>query len=147
MNATLRPDGSFAGMSKFRGGDYPFKVEKGAAVAVATAPAAAPVTTYDGKWSGYAINSGDCVKGEYDIEIKGGKISGTVSFFLRPIACTSTVSGEVGADGTGALRLVKQVPECRSSRFAGKFDGNEFKASDSSAGGRCPYDVTLKKKN
>ena len=92
----------------------------------------------------------NCINGDYAIEIKDGKVSGTAEFFDRRIANSqrrSTVGGQVRPDNTASVILVRQVPDGRSSRYEGKFENNEFKAVDQpSTGGRCIYDVVWKKK-
>jgi len=142
--ATQNPDGSFTGSTKYKNGRVkPITIEKAAAVA-----AAAPVTEFDGKWSGNAYSSAgqQCVNGVYDISVKDGKVSGTATFNSRLGAAVSTVTGEVKPDKSMALRLVKQQQYGRTTRFQAKFEDGSFVAADPVvSGGQCSYDVKLKK--
>ncbi len=144
---TAKPDGTFAGTTKYANGRVkPTTFAKGA-TAVAAAPAAA-VTEYDGKWSGDAFSNvgSQCVRGVYEIAVKDGKVTGTATFMSQIGNAVSTVTGEVRPDKSMNLRLVKQQQVGRSTRFQGKFDGDEFKAVDPVvSGGQCSYDVKLKK--
>jgi hypothetical protein len=124
----------------------PARIEK---LKSSAAVAGAPNTAFDGKWTGTSeprVN--DCVKGDYEIEISGGKVTGAASFYSSGGIRKSTVSGQVGADNGVAVTLTAQGQNSRGGRYQGKFENNEFKAIDPpAAGGRCAYDVVWKKKS
>lgn len=140
--ATARPDGTFAGTLRSPKGQVrPMKLEKGAA-----AVAAAPASDFDGRWTGDAYPAADCVRGVYDVMIKEGRISGTARFLSSGGDRVSTVTGQVRPDNTATVVLRAQAQGGRSSRYQGTFDKDEFKGSDPVvAGGRCSYEVKLKK--
>lgn len=140
--AEERPDGSFAGTIRYKSGEVkPIRFEKADA-------AAAPVTAFDGKWSGPAHPQDfDCIRGSYELTVKDGAISGTATFWPRDGSAlrVSEVTGQVRRDNTATLVLKPQTEGSRRSRFQGMFDKDEFKASDAPQGGRCAYEVRLKK--
>jgi hypothetical protein len=140
--ATAQPDGTFAGTFRNPAGQVrSMKLEKGAA-----AVAAAPVSDFDGRWTGDAYPASDCVPGVYDITIKDGRISGTARFLSSGGDRVSTVTGQVRPDKTATVALRAQAQGGRSSRYQGTFDKDEFKGSDPVvAGGRCSYEVKLNK--
>lgn len=146
---TAKPDGTFAGTTKYTNGQVkPTIFAKGAASPTAAPVAAGPVVAFDGKWGGPAEARVDnCSRGDYDLEIKEGRIAGTASFYTSLGTRVSNVTGQVRSDGAAVMTLAARESNGRSSRVQGKFEGGGFKAIDPPPqGGRCAYDVTLKKK-
>lgn len=144
VSVTAKPDGSFDGASgtfkTANGQTRPVKMAKGEAVA-----AAAGSTEFDGKWEGWAESgTRECVRGQYALEIKDGKISGTVTFQASLGTAVSLVNGQIRPDKTAVVTLTRQQNYGRGGRFQMAFDKDRATGSDKGTG-NCSYDVTLKK--
>jgi hypothetical protein len=108
---------------------------------------------FDGEWQGPATNnprnSNECTDGTYQVTIKESLITGTFQILSRIGSgrLESLVTGEIQPDKTAVLELKPLTPIMASARFTGTFNGNEFHGSNPAVGGgRCGYDVNLKKR-